>query len=127
VVELRTPGFGVPGAIGVLAFAAFFWGHWLVELVGWEEVLLMAAGVILLILEIFVFPGFGVAGALGIAAIVAGLSLSLFGSGPSVQVVVSAVARVLISAALALGASLLLLRLFPALPMARRLVLSTVL
>jgi hypothetical protein len=32
IIELRTPGFGIAGAIGVGSLAAFFWGHWLVQL-----------------------------------------------------------------------------------------------
>ena len=44
IVELRTPGFGVPGAVGIGCLALFFWGHWLVRLVGWEELLLVGIG-----------------------------------------------------------------------------------
>jgi membrane-bound serine protease (ClpP class) len=66
ILELRTPGFGVPGALGIASLALFFWGHWLVALAGWEELLLFGSGIVLLILEIFVIPGFGIAGVLGI-------------------------------------------------------------
>jgi membrane-bound serine protease (ClpP class) len=41
LVEIRTPGFGVPGANGLLSFGVFFWGHWIVRLAGWEELLLI--------------------------------------------------------------------------------------
>ena len=41
IVELRTPGFGVPGALGLTSLGLFFWGHWLVRLAGWEELLLV--------------------------------------------------------------------------------------
>jgi len=51
IVEIRTPGFGVPGALGMLSLALFFWGHWLVRLAGWEELLLVGAGVILLAID----------------------------------------------------------------------------
>ena len=34
ILELRTPGFGLPGGLGVTSLALFFWGHWLVQLVG---------------------------------------------------------------------------------------------
>jgi membrane-bound serine protease (ClpP class) len=125
IVEIRTPGFGVPGLIGLLCLAAFFWGHFLVRLVGWEELLLVALGVTLLALELFVLPGFGIAGVLGVVALLAGLTLSLFGSGASLASVVTAGARVLISAALALAGALLALRLLPQLPVGRKLVLTT--
>ena len=66
IIELRTPGFGIAGAIGVGSLAAFFWGHWLVQLAGWGELMLALAGVALLLLELFVIPGFGFAGILEI-------------------------------------------------------------
>ena len=80
-LEIRTPGFGLPGALGIASLALFFWGHWLVQLAGWEEMLLVASGFVLLVLEIFVIPGFGLAGVMGIGALLAGLSLSLIGGG----------------------------------------------
>lgn len=45
LVEIRTPGFAVPGTIGLLSLGLFFWGQWLIQLAGWEELLLVAAGV----------------------------------------------------------------------------------
>jgi membrane-bound serine protease (ClpP class) len=125
IVELRTPGFGVPGVAGIGCLALFFWGHWLVRLVGWEELLLVGAGLILLAIEIFVTPGFGVTGVLGLAALLAGLGLSLVGAGATWAVILGAVGRVAVSLLLAIGASLLLLRFLPRLPIGRRLVLET--
>lgn len=125
IMELRTPGFGVPGALGIGSLALFFWGHWLVQLAGWEEFLLVGAGLVLLVLEIFVIPGFGLAGVLGIGALLGGLSLSLIGGGATWEFVVIAVGRVLISVLLALVASLLMLRFLPRLPFGRQLILET--
>ena len=125
IVEMRTPGFGVPGAIGLASIGLFFWGHWLVRLAGWEEILLVALGLILLALEIFVLPGFGVAGVLGIVALLAGLALSLVGAGATGALMVWAVGRVALSLLIAIGASLILLRLLPHLPYGRTLVLAT--
>ena len=125
IVELRTPGFGVPGALGVTSLALFFWGHWLVRLAGWEELLLVGAGVILLAVELFVTPGFGVMGVLGLLALLSGLGLSLVGAGATWEVVIAAIGQVALSLLLALAASLALLRLLPHLPFGRRLVLET--
>lgn len=125
IVELRTPGFGVPGAIGIASLAAFFWGHWLVRLAGWEELLLVAAGLVLIALEVFVLPGFGIAGVLGAAALAAGLGLSLVGAGATREMFVSAAARVVFSLLVALAVSLALIRLLPRLPFGRRVVLET--
>ncbi len=125
IVELRTPGFGVAGGLGIASLSLFFWGHWLVQLVGWEELLLALGGVVLLVLEIVVIPGFGIAGVLGIAAILAGLILSLVGAGDTSDVVLEAAGRVVFSLLVALIASLVILRFLPRLPFGRRLVLET--
>jgi membrane-bound serine protease (ClpP class) len=125
IVEIRTPGFGVPGALGITSLALFFWGHWLVRLAGWEELLLVGAGVILLAIELFVTPGFGVTGILGLVALLGGLGLSLVGAGATWEVIITAVGQVAVSLLLAVAVSLALLRLFPRLPFGRRLILET--
>jgi membrane-bound serine protease (ClpP class) len=125
IVELRTPGFGVPGVLGATSLALFFWGHWLVRLAGWEELLLVAAGLLLLAIELFVTPGFGVTGVLGLLAIVGGLGLSLIGAGATWGAVVGALGRVAVSLLVAIAAALGLLRFLPRLPFGRRLVLQT--
>ncbi|HEX2198996.1 MAG TPA: NfeD family protein [Burkholderiales bacterium] len=125
IIELRTPGFGVAGAIGVGALAAFFWGHWLVQLAGWGEVLLATGGVVLLLLEFFVIPGFGFAGILGILALLAALVLSVVGSGATPEFFMLAAGRMLLALFIALGASLLLLRFMPRTRFGRQLVLET--
>ncbi len=124
ILEIRTPGFGVPGALGVAALGLFFWGHWLVQLAGWEEMLLAAVGVILLLLEFLVIPGFGIAGILGIVAILASLVLSLVGTGDTATIMLLATGRVVFSLLLALVGSLILLRFLPRLPFGRRLILE---
>lgn len=125
LVEIRTPGFAVPGSIGLLSLGLFFWGHWLVQLAGWEELLLVAAGVLLVGLEVFVIPGFGVAGIAGAAALIAGLGLTLIGAGATTAVIVGALGRVAISLLVALAGGLALLRVLPNLPFGRRFVLDT--
>jgi membrane-bound serine protease (ClpP class) len=125
ILELRTPGLGLPGGLGVTSLALFFWGHWLVQLVGWEEILLVGSGLVFLALEVFVIPGFGVTGVLGIFALFAGLSLSLIGAGATWEFVLKAAGRVIFSLLLALAASLAMLRFLPRLPFGRRLILET--
>jgi membrane-bound serine protease (ClpP class) len=124
LLEIRTPGFTVPGLVGVLCLGLFFWGHWIVQLAGWEELLLVAIGIGLLGFEIFVIPGFGIAGIAGIAALVAGLGLTLVGAGATTAIVVNAFGRVAISILLALGLGLAALRLLPVLPFGSHLVLE---
>ena len=65
-VELNTPGFGVPGMVGIGAFAILFLGQYVAGLAHILEPLLFLAGVGLLAIEIFVTPGFGFLGAGGI-------------------------------------------------------------
>jgi membrane-bound serine protease (ClpP class) len=127
ILELRTPGFGVPGILGITSLGLFFWGHWLVRLAGWEELLLIGIGLALLAAELFLIPGFGIAGILGIAAVLAGLSLSLVGTGATREVILFGVGRVALSLLLAILASLVMLRFLPQLPYGRRLVLETTL
>lgn len=123
ILEMRTPGFGVPGGLGIASLALFFWGHWLVQLVGWEELLLGVAGLILLAIEVLVVPGFGIAGVLGILALVGSLVLSLVGPGFTTTFVLAAAGRVVLALLVAVLASLVLLRFLPRLPFGRRLVL----
>jgi membrane-bound serine protease (ClpP class) len=125
ILEIRTPGFGVPGILGIGSIALFFWGHWLVQLAGSEEMLLVGAGLVLLAAEFLLIPGFGVAGVLGIAALLSGLSLSLIGGGATWDFILKAVGQVVFSLLLALVGSLVLLRFLPRLPFGRRLILET--
>lgn len=125
LVEIRTPGFALPGTVGLLSLGLFFWGHWIVQLAGWEELLLVATGVILLGLELFIIPGFGVAGVGGIIALAAGLGMTLVGAGATATVIIGAFGRVAISILLALAGGLALLRMLPRLPFGRRLVLDS--
>ncbi|MFH0908430.1 MAG: NfeD family protein [bacterium] len=64
-IEIKTPGFGLPGMLGALSLAIFFWGHHIAGLAGMEEVLIFIIGVALLLTELFVFPGTGIIGITG--------------------------------------------------------------
>ena len=83
IIEIKTPSFGVAGAIGLTSFAAFFGSHMLVGLAGWEEAILLGAGLIALGIEVFVVPGFGLAGAVSILCIGGAVFLALIGSLPT--------------------------------------------
>ncbi len=123
-VGVRTGGFGVAMGIGLASLSLFFWGHWLVQLAGWEELLLAGVGLVLLALEIIVLPGFGIAGMLGIVALLAGLVLSLVGSGDRSEIILMATGRVVFSLLVAVVLSLVLLRFHRHLPFGRRLILG---
>ncbi len=95
--EVKTPGFGVGGLVGLIGLALFFGAHLIVGLAGLEELLLIAAGLVLIGLEVFVIPGFGVAGALGILAMGSGVVLSMLGRFPTLMDLSTALMVVLVS------------------------------
>jgi membrane-bound serine protease (ClpP class) len=72
-MELKAPGFGVPGAISIICFALFFSASAIAGIATELEIVLFLLGVVLLILEFFVIPGFGIAGVSGLGLIVASL------------------------------------------------------
>ena len=105
VLELYSPGFGVPGFMGAGALLLFFFGHMIAGFAGWESLLLLIVGVVLIVVEVFI-PGFGIFGVLGAVGIVASIVLA---SGQSMQYVLLAV---LIAVAVTIGGSYLFIRIF---------------
>ncbi len=83
-IEMRTPGFGLPGIAGAVCLGIYFFGHYVAGLAGWEDVALIMVGLVLLALEIFVIPGFGITGIAGIVCIVAGAFMALIPHLPKV-------------------------------------------
>ena len=79
LIEALTPGFGLPGLLGLAALGLYFLGGFLAGLSGVVEVLLFFAGVLLLLAEILLIPGFGIAGIGGIAAILASIYFTFGG------------------------------------------------
>lgn len=77
-IELFSPGFGIPGIIGILSFVLFFFGHSVAGFAGYETIILFIIGIILLLLEFFV-PG-GIIGLIGGALMI----IALLFSGESV-------------------------------------------
>lgn len=113
IIEIRTPTFGVAGAIGVGALAAFFGAHHLVHLAGMEEIILFGVGVLLVAAEVFLIPGTGIAGFLGGGAILGGAVLSMVGQVPSAGEIVNAAGLVALSLILVAVAGWALLRYLP--------------
>ena len=54
-IEFKIPGFGIAGAASITCFALFFLGHYFAGLAGWEAVALFVIGLVLVLLEVFVF------------------------------------------------------------------------
>ncbi|MBA8918746.1 hypothetical protein US8_01027 [Bacillus altitudinis] len=74
IVELYSPGFGVPGTMGVTALLLFFYGHLVAGFAGYETLFLFLAGIVLIILELFL-PG-GIVGVIGLICVVVSLFLA---------------------------------------------------
>ncbi len=73
-IEMKTPGFGIAGAIAALAFGLFFFGnHVAGNLAGYETAALFIVGCLLLLVEIFLIPGTFVSGLIGALLIIAAL------------------------------------------------------
>jgi membrane-bound serine protease (ClpP class) len=81
--EIKTPGFGFGGLVGLIGLGLFFGAHLLVGLAGWEELILILVGLILIVVEVFVVPGFGIPGAIGIVAVGAAVVLAMLGRFPT--------------------------------------------
>jgi membrane-bound serine protease (ClpP class) len=76
LVEMKTPGFIVPGVLGVALLGLAMFGSYLVGLADVTEILLLLLGLIALAVEIFFLPGTIIFGAIGLVSIVAAMILS---------------------------------------------------
>ena len=83
IVEIKTAGFGLAGIAGLLSLALFFGAHLLIGLAGAEDLILVAAGLALIAVEVLVIPGFGIFGIAGLVALLGGLVMAQVGNLPS--------------------------------------------
>jgi membrane-bound serine protease (ClpP class) len=122
-VELKAPGFGVPGILSACCFAALLLGRYLVGLAEIAHVLLIAAGVVLLAVELFLVPGTIWVGLLGAALIFVGFVWSGLSSGAGFEyemdrsIALDSAFRAAMSAFVALVLALLLSRVLPKTPL----------
>ncbi len=75
--ELQSPGIGFPSAAAVIAALLYFAPLYLEGLAENWEILLFAAGILLIIAEIFIIPGFGIAGISGITLTILALVFAM--------------------------------------------------
>jgi len=75
-IELKAPGFGAPGIIGIVCLALVFLNQYIVGLADYTELIAIAIGLVLLGFELFVIPGFGIAGIAGFIFIAVGMILA---------------------------------------------------
>lgn len=88
-IEFKTPGFALPGIVGVLAFAIYFLGGYVGGLSGLEWAVLFFVGMVLVILEIFLFPGTVILGASGAALMFLGILMAMVDVYPGMPAIPS--------------------------------------
>ncbi len=128
-LEITSPGFGVPGTVAIVCFAVVFLGSALLGTVGSLELLMFLAGVVLLVVEIFLIPGFGIIGIAGLVLMAVSLVLSRQGFiWPEFEWEWDVFRRNLSIVGVSVVSSLIVfgvvLKAFPRLPLFNRLILS---
>lgn len=76
MIGLYTGGSPIPLAVGASCLLLFFFGHYITNLAGTEDLILFLSGVVLIIVEAFI-PGFGLIGISGIVLILLSFILGL--------------------------------------------------
>ncbi len=129
-IELKTPGFGIPGIVAGICFALFFTSHHIAGLAGMELMVFFFIGFALVLVEVLFFPGAILPALLGVILMVISLifamvdhypSQSLF---PSAALLLPAAGTLTLTALVAVFAILFIGKFFPAAPGIRRLVLQ---
>jgi len=75
--EMKAPGFGLPGALGITCLGLFFGAHFVIGVAEWLDLILVIVGFSLIAVEIFVLPGLTVAGAGGLLCVLLGMYLAV--------------------------------------------------
>lgn len=72
-LELSMPGATVPGVVALLALGGLVLPSLLIGASAWWTIAAILLGLVLIVLEIFVFPGFGIPGIVGLLLLLGGL------------------------------------------------------
>lgn len=76
-IEFKTPGFGLPGIVGITAFALYFLGGYVAGLSGAEWMVVFILGLALVAVEMFVYPGTVAIGLVGATLMLAALIMAM--------------------------------------------------
>lgn len=82
-LEFKTPGFGLPGIVGIAAFAIYFIGGYVAGFSGLEWMLVFVVGLVLLIVELFFFPGSIAIGLTGVVLMLISVVMALVDAYPT--------------------------------------------
>ena len=130
-IEMKTPGFGIPGIVGLVAFVLYFLGGYIAGLSGLEWMVVFIIGLALFILELFVFPGTLFIGLIGGGMMLAALVMAMvdFYPGmtgiPSFALLRDSLLNVLITLAAAVVIMMLLSRFLLTTPLYRRMIATS--
>jgi membrane-bound serine protease (ClpP class) len=130
-IEFKTPGFGLPGIIGITAFAIYFLGGYVAGLSAAGWVIVFVVGLILVMVELFVVPGTFIAGITGAVLMLVALVMGMVDTYPDAPALPSLPQLELplrdISLAVVISAvlALILARFFPQTTLFHRLVSQT--
>ena len=130
-IEFKTPGFGLPGIVGITAFTIYFLGGYIAGLSGIEWLALFVLGLALLFLELLVFPGTLALGITGAGLMVISLVMALVDKYPGMPTIPTLpqlqfpLQTLAIAAVGSAVAVLALARVLPETPIFRRLVSTT--
>ena len=87
--ELQSPGWGIPGSIGLMCLILSLGASYIAELATMNDFLIIVIGLLCIMLEVLVIPGFGIPGIAGIIFILWGLYLLLLPDIPVGEEVLS--------------------------------------
>jgi membrane-bound serine protease (ClpP class) len=130
-IEIKTPGFGLPGTVSIICFVIFFTGHYIAGLAGWEVFVLFFAGLLLVVSEVLLHPGTIIPGLLGVVLVVIALLMAMVDRypsepwWPSANQLVWPVAKLSATAAVAAVLAAILARYLPKTSFYHRAVLAT--
>lgn len=121
-IEFKTPGFGVPGIIGLIAFTIYFLGGYIAGISGAEWIVVFIIGLGLMAFEIFIHPGTIVPGIAGVLIVFVALIMGMvdmYPGGPSFPTLPQLelpIRNLVVAAAGSIMAILVLARLLPKTP-----------
>ena len=79
LLEMKSPGVGIPGLIGFIMLSIFIWANYVIGATNWQGITIIGIGLILLAIEFFIIPGFGWIGLCGIIVTFSGFVMIIIG------------------------------------------------
>jgi len=129
-IELKAPGFGIPGMGSILCFALLLFGRYLVGLADVPHMVAVGVGVTLIVVELFILPGTLWFGLGGVLLVLGGLIAASLGPSFDMQydmdrqLALSSAWNTVLYTLCALAGILLLSRYLPQTPVLGRMVLA---